>query len=263
LLDNKIVAYAAGSAKAEITNEIDDMMKTIVRDNLGADCTDALRNLGTSVLTVQADATLAPSTTKGMSRRNVLSTLQELAQGSYQGGTYLAFDVVYTSASTLEFRTYTGQRGINHGRTSASPVIISRERRNLEEPALWERHSAERNYIYAGGQGIETERVVKTSSTAAALGINRREIWIDARNTDVEAAVQEEADYAVYENRYKRTLTGKIIDTSGCMDGVHYRYGDIVYAEYRGMGYDAHMDAMHVTITGGAEVRENYIKGVA
>jgi len=263
LLDHKIIAYAAGSSDAEQTDEIDDMAKDIVRHNLGADCTDTLRNLGIGVLTVQADATAGTSITKGFARRKVLTVLQELAAESLQKALYMTFDIVYTGATTLEFRVYTGQRGINHGRTSASPVVISRERLNFEEPALWERHSQEHNYIYAGGQGVEAARVVKTASTAAALGINRREYWIDARMSDLDAAVQSEADGALYEHRNRKTLTGRIVDTAGCQDGVNFRWGDLVYAEYRGMGYDAHLDVMHVTCTMGTETRDNQIRGEA
>jgi hypothetical protein len=260
LLDAPIVAYAAGSAQAERTNEIDDMMKSIIRDNLGADATDTARNLGVSVLTVQADTSLAPSTTKSFSRRNVLSVLQELATESLQQGVYLSFDVVYTGSTTLEFRTFTGQRGTNHGKASASPVVISRERKNFEEPKLWERHADERNYIYAGGQGEKAARVIKTASTVDALGINRREFWVDARQADVDAAVQADANAALGLYRAKKTLTGKIIDTDGCRDGLHYQYGDKVYAEYRGQGYDAHLDMMHVTIQAGQETRYNQIR---
>jgi hypothetical protein len=262
LLDSRIVAYAAGSAQAERTNEIDDMMKSIVRDNLGVDATDTLRNLS-PYLTVQVDVSAAPSTTKAFSRRNVLVVLQELADIAFKLGTYLAFDIVYTGSTTLEFRTFTGQRGVNLGRTSANTLVVSRERRNLESPQLIEDHETEENYIYAGGQGTETDRVIKTAYTTTALGLNRRELFVDAAMSELETSVQAEADAALFDYRAKKTLIGRIVDTTGCRYGVHYHFGDLVYAEYKGQGYDAHIDAVHITVQDGAEIIDTQIRASA
>lgn len=267
LLSGRNVAYASGSAQAsKATTAADDVMKAIVRENLGALATDTYRSAAATMFTVQADLTLAPTTSKDFSRRQVIDVLQEIASDSLQQGTNLSFDVVYAGPTTLEFRTYTGQRGINHGKTSGNQVLISRDRKNMEEPELTEDHVDEFNYIYAGGQGNGADRTICTAGNTAAIyasWFGRREKFIDARNTATTAAVQAEANAALQSNRAKRTLTGKIIDTNGCMDGVHYRWGDIVCAEAWGQGFDAHLDVMHVTIEGGKETRENQIRGEA
>lgn len=265
LLDGRIVAYASKSAQAEQTDYADDLCKVIVGQNLGSTATDTARSLA-SYLTIQAEASLAPSITVAFAWRNVAAVLQDICAMSFQAGTYLVYDVIYTSATTLEFRTYTGQRGINHGKTSAQPVVISRERRNLEQPEWYEDHEAEKTYIYAGGQGVEASRVIKTATNATTSGaspFNRRELFIDARNTSTDAAIQTEANAALQDNRLRRVLTGNLLDTEGCVDGVDYRYGDIVYAEYRGQGFDAHINALHVVITAGVETRTNQIRGEA
>lgn len=262
LVANPIVAYAAGSAESDQTDYADDMMKEIISHNLGADATDTARSLATW-LSVQAQLAAAPSTTKAFSRRNVLAILQELAQESYQAGTYLAFDVVYTSPTALEFRTYTGQRGVDHGRDSGAAVVVSRERKNLEQPAMWEDHENERNYIYCGGQGTEEARTIVTASTADAIGLNRRELFVDARQTSSSDGLDAEANAALFQHRYRRALAGSIIDTPGCRYGVDYNYGDIVYAEYRGQGYDAHVDAVSVVVERGAETVTVNISGEA
>ncbi len=264
LLDGRIVAYAAGSAQGEKTAACDDMMKAIVRENLGSSATDTTRSLAT-YLTVAADLTQCASITKAFSHRQVSTVLQDLASDSYvSNGVTLAYDIVYTSPTMLEFRTYANRRGVNHNANSAQPVIISRERRNLEEPEIIEDHIDARTYIYAGGTGEGSTRVIKTAAAAtellSATPFSRRELWVDARQ-DAEAAVQSEANVALQYNRYKMSLDGKIVDTDGCQDGVHYRYGDTVYAEYRGIGFDnAHFGAMHVTIENGRETRENKLR---
>jgi hypothetical protein len=266
LLDGHNAAYSAGAAQVtKASVALDNMMKAAVRENLGALATDTTRDLSAR-LTVQADLTLAPTSNKDFSRRQILTTLQEMANDSLQKGTYLAFDVVYVSPGVLEFRTYTGQRGVNHGRTSGNQVLISRERKNFELPELIEDHTEEYNYIYAGGQGVGSDRVICTATNAAAVGLspwNRREKFIDARNTATTASVQAEADAGLQANRARKTLTGEIIDTAGCLDGVHYRWGDVVYAEAWGDGFDAHLNALHVTIENGRETRVNQIRGEA
>ena len=262
-LQMRNIAYYSGSAMAGITaKEIDDAMKDIVRQNLGATATDTDRDLSTW-LSVQADLAGAPVTTKEYYRKQVLTTLQALADESYQQGTYLAFDTVYTGPSALEFRTYTGQRGIDHGRDAAQKIIISRESKNLEEPEFIEDHSEEYNYIYAGGKGEAYAKVVKTAYTADAVGLNRREKWVDARNTADGDAIQSEANAALYKYRVQKSLTGRIVDTDGLQYGRDFRFGDILYAEYAGQGYNAHLDAIHITVQGGRENADLRIRGEA
>jgi hypothetical protein len=256
------VAYDAKSAQAEQTDFADDMIKAIAAQNRGASATDTARSLA-AYLTIQADVSAGPAITKAFSRRQVLSVMQDICAESGNAGTYLTFDTVWTSASMLELRTYTGQRGTNHGNTSGSRVVISREMRNLEEPETYETHEDEYTYVYAGGQGIEEQRVIETVSDTEAMGLspfNRRELFEDARNTSTTAALQSEAKAALENNRARRVLMGKVVDTDSCVDGVHYRYGDLVYATYRGYGYDAHIDTLHVIHQGGRETRVNQIR---
>lgn len=262
LLSRRIVAYPAGDAMATATAvAADDLMKRIVSENFGADATDTARSIA-GYMSIAANLTAAPVVTKEFSRRNVLKVLQEIAAESAQQGTPLFFDVVSIDGA-LEFRTYTGRRGNDHGRLSAQPVVISRERRNLEAPVISEDHFDEINFIYAGGRGQGEARIIKTATDAAAVGLsplNRCEGWTDARNAEAEDAVQSEANTALEEGRYRRTLTGTILDTDGCLYGVHYRYGDTVYAEYRGMGYDAQVDTMNVVVQNGAETINNQVR---
>jgi hypothetical protein len=265
LLASRHVAYAAGTTQAAKTGKADDLCKAIVRENLGASATDATRSLA-AYLSVQADLALGPTVTKEFSRRIVSDVLTDLVQESFQQGTYLAYDTVYTGAATLEFRTYTGRRGVDHGRASGQTVVISRERKNLESPSFIEDHSEEYTAVYAGGQGLGADRVVKsaTNSTAAGLSpFNLREKWVDARNTATDAAIQSEANAGLQTYRAKKVLTGNIIDADGCLYGVHYNFGDVVYAEYRGQGYDAHINAIHVTVENGRETIDCQVRAEA
>ncbi len=107
LLLRRIIAFAAGSSQSAKTDNVDDMMKEIVRENLGAsagnDGFGASRSFDATFFSVQADATLGPSITKNFSWRNVLIVLQDLSDVAREAGTELYFAVVPTSTTTFEF----------------------------------------------------------------------------------------------------------------------------------------------------------------
>jgi len=270
LLEGRTVAFYSGSAQASKSGPADDLMKEIVTeqllgDNLYPSLYRSLNSWG-DYFAVQTNLSAAPSVPKEFAWRQVSEVLPELAAASARLGTYLVYDTVYATESRLEFRTYTGQRGVNHGNTSGQRVVISRERRNLEQPEYYEDYTNQVTYSYAGGQGVGPSREIVSLVDQPELErspFNWREIFQDARNSDTTAGITSEAYNILQENRVRKVLTGKILDTAGCQDGVHFRYGDIVYAEYRGHGFDAHIDAMHVTIEGGRETRVNQIRGEA
>lgn len=266
LLDSRNVAYYSDDTQSLATAvAADDLAKRIVQENLGSSATDTTRSLATWV-SVAANLTLAPVVTKDFSRRQVLQVLQEVAGEAKvwsAPGVYVVFDIVYTSPTMLEFRTYVGQRGVDHGQSSGQTVVISRERKNLEDVETYVDHSKEFTYIYAGGIGTKKGRIIQTVSAFDInfSPFNRRELWVSANNTDRQDAILSQAYEALYANQAHHILTGNIVDTDGCRDGINFRWGDKVYVEHRGIGFDGHIDAFHVTIENGNEIRENKIKG--
>ena len=270
LLESRIVGFYSESAQASKTGAADDLMKEIVTEqllgnNLFPSTYRSLNSWG-DYFAVQSDLSAAPSVTKDFAWRGVAEVLQDLAAASAQLGTYLVYDVVRVTDSRVEFRTYTGQRGINHGKDSGQAVVITRERRNLEQPEFYEDHTNQVTYSYAGGMGIGDQREIVSLVDQPELErspFNWREAFQDARNSDSTAGITAEAYSILQDNRVRKVLTGTIIDTPGCRDGIHFRYGDVVYAEYKGQGFDAHIDALHVTISGGRETRVNQIRAEA
>lgn len=266
LYDGWIIAYNSANAYSEKVDYCDDMMKAIIRENMGSLATDIDRTIETW-LQVEADLSQAAQSHKAFAHRYVLSVLQELAQESRQRGTYLSFDTVYVSESAMKFRTYTGARGDDHSGDSKDPVIINEDSRTLAEVVLDEDHSQERNTIYAGGQGVADARAIyKIQDQARALAspFNRREFWLDARNSSDADQLESEARAALEAGRAKQVLTGQILETPGLRYGVHYRFGDILVAEAQGYSFDAHVEAIHVTADRDhGEVLDNHVRGEA
>jgi hypothetical protein len=255
LLKRRIVAYAAGSSQAEKTGAADNLMKAIVRENLGSLATDTSRSIS-AYLSVQADSGAGPSLSKAFSRRNVLTVLQELAQASLEAGTALFFDIVAPEVGSLEFRTYTGQRGIDHSSTGARRVTLSPAYGTLTEVVRRYDHASEQNYIYAGGQGEESSRAVATASDASRISLspfNRCEGWVDARNTADSGLLSAEAQAALRAGRPRQEFSGKILNTGSVQYGREWAFGDRISAEFDGEVVDGRVDEINVRVENGQE----------
>ncbi len=248
LLDTAIVWAYAGSAAASKTDYPDDMMKVIVEEQLGA----------TSGVTSRTKLSCAPelgaggaAITKAFAYRNVLTVLQEIAEVANEAGVWLGFDVVRTAPGTFEFRTYTGQRGQNHGRASGDPRLVGRQYGNLSEATFGAYHADERNTILVGGQGEDSAReLVERNNTTRmyASKWNRREYFKDSRDDTTTATLEADGDAALDEFRPRQVLTGTIHDTPGMQYNIHYWFGDILSVEAFGYHVDCHVGSVRVRV---------------
>ncbi|MEI7987744.1 MAG: hypothetical protein WCI88_01795 [Chloroflexota bacterium] len=259
LLRRRIVAYAAGSSKADKTDKADDMLKAIVRENMGNLATIVGRDW-TSYMTVQANTAAGASVTKQFSRRVVLDVLQEIAQDTAQQGNPIYFDVIAPSETTLEFRTYATLRGMDHSFPHGiQPIVFSPKFGNLTDIRLSTDWADEITYVYALGQGVEDNRIVKVagdSTRISASPFGRIERVRDARNLSNEDSVQSEADTYLETGKPKRTLSGIIMDTSSARYGLHWRLGDKVTAEFDNEQFDCIINQIQVRIEDGTETIE-------
>jgi hypothetical protein len=267
LLTRRIVAYFAGTSYTDkVGIPWDNLCREIVNENFGSAAVETARNLS-PYLTVETDHSWGISYTKTAAWAVVLDTLVEIIQDIRSQGTYCSLDVFRTAAGRFQFRVFLGPRGVDHSYGTTNPVIVSQERKNLLEPTLDYNWMDEKNFIYCTGQGQESDRVLKTASSTERIGIspfNRREYNQDARQAEIEASVQAEANSSLEENRPRLTFTGKISQTEGCLYGINWKWGDIVTAEYKGISFNCHVDAVTVKITNaGTEVVEGLLRSVS
>jgi hypothetical protein len=261
LLRRRIVNYYAGSSYADkAAQPADDLIKEFVNENMGSGIVTADRigaetgaDLVTAgYLTIQADLGLGASIAKAAAWRNLAEVVADICAASTEAGTYLACEIVAPTEGTLELRTYTDQRGVDHRSTAAQPVILETDRWNLQNVALVIAHADEQTVVTAGGQGEKSLRATATSSDdgrVTASPFNRKELFLDATNTAGAAALQDSADAAVRSGRARITFTGDLVDTDGLTRGIQYDYGDYVTAVFRGNQYDVRLDVVAVTVT--------------
>ena len=248
LLDTAIVWAYAGTANSEMTDNPDDMMKTIVANELGISTSVASREKLTVAPYLDA---VQPKITKAFAYRNVLSVIQEIAEVANEAGVWLGFDVVRTAPGTFEFRTYTGQRGQDHGRASGDPRLVGRQYGNLSEATFGTYHADERNTILVGGQGEDSAReLVERNNTTRmyASKWNRREYFKDSRDDSTTAALEADGDAALDEFRPRQVLTGTLHDTPGMQYHIHYWFGDILSVEAFGYHVDCHVGSVRVRV---------------
>lgn len=253
LISRRKIAYKAASSQArKVTTAIDDMIKAFVAENIGASATDATRDLS-AYITIGANLTAAPTTTKAAAYRPLLQVCQELAQASAEAGTYLAFDLSALTEDTFLFETYTGQRGVDRRQGSANQFVLSLQRGNFDNIELDRDWSGEVTRAYAGAQGIDSDRNVQSSTNstrASASAFNLIEDFSDVRHLGQNdtAAATDEAEARVREGRPKTRVRGDLIETDGSIYDVHYAWGDYVTADIDSEQFDCRLDVARVRL---------------
>lgn len=248
ILDRPIIAYGQYTAYAsKASTYLDNTIKAFIRENMGSLATDATRNFS-AWLAVEADASAGPSAPKTAPYRNLLQTLREIAQTADNLGTPVFFDVVYSGSAVLTARTYTQQRGVDHGPGSGQPVILSTRNGTIAELKRAYNSNDERNFIYLSNTG-------STQSDAARMAIsplNRREYYLDG-GSGSNAELTTEGQAALKQYRPRATYTAKVRDTEGIRFGREYNYGDRLTVEADGWAAEARLDSVEVTVEGGRE----------
>ena len=229
VLGGRIVAYASGSSQANQSGYLDDIMKAVVRQNVGSSAT-AARQI--SDLSVETDASAGPQTDgQAFARKNVLAVLKDLSAEAVKLGTGVYYDI----DADFTFRTYAGQRGQDRSVSSGQPLILSTNNGSLTKVRISTISADERNYIYAGSGGQGDERVVATASDADRMAespYNRRELWLDARNsTQAEAAALAQAE--LNQMRPREIWDVDMVDTPAIRYGRDWGFGDRLVAEYK------------------------------
>lgn len=259
LLDRRIVAYAAGEAEADKSDPADDMILEIARENIGSSAIPG-RNISSLAVDIAANRSLGPTVKKKFSWCRMLNVMQDVAEASRQQGTEIYFDMVPKVVSDtiigFELRTFVGQLGIDRTADTGNPVFFGKQWGNLQAARYERDYTEEVTYVFAGGQGEESDREIVTLadvSRYAASPWNRREAFADARNEDTTAGVTNKARSVLEEGRPRMRFSGKLLDTWQARYGVHWGFGDRITAEHRGKQFDGLIRGIKIGKTGKGE----------
>lgn len=197
--------------------------------------------------------------------RNLDAVVRDICDASTFAGTYMACDIVAPTETTLELRTYAGQRGEDHTASSARPVILSPESGSLANCRLIIDRSEEVTFAVAGGGNTNTDRLIATqidTTRIAESPFNRCEVFGDYNNITDQSVLQDLADALVRAGRPRIEFMADVVETDGATRGIHYNYGDKVTGAFRRRQYDCHLNVIEVAVGGGGQFSRAKIRSL-
>lgn len=250
LLEQREVAYAAGSTQADQSGAADTIAVNIVTQNHGSSAT-AARQFPAAYFGAAASPAGASTATKAFSYRNALDVLTELANTARQVGTGFYFGVVPTSETQVEFRTRTNEWGRDRTADTGTGLIFGVEYGNMENPHFTEDYTAEINVVYGLGQDDGPARSVQTAEDTARSGLSiwaRSEASVNASSEPTDAGVLAAARARVIAGRPRLAFTADLLSVPGAVYGKDWDFGDRVTCTYDGRQFDALVRAVTVSV---------------
>jgi hypothetical protein len=256
LAARRIIAYDSGTAQATKSDAAaDSMIIEFAKENMGSDVTDSDRDWSDKIDFIAA-AGVGPSTHKAASRRILLGTCQDIAQDAGQLGTPVFFDMEYnTGSQKLEFKTFVNQRGLDLT-AGQQQLTLSPDFGNLENSERIDDYMDEVTFAYAAGQGVGEARNVQTASDIDRINespFGRVEQLRDARMSSTDDKLLAEAQAAVRAGRPKRVLEGTIVNKTGSVYGLNWKWGDKIKIDFEGEVQTARADTVRVSVRDGKE----------
>ena len=249
----RIVAYNHGDLTfgESLGDYADDIMKLVVRQNLGALASNTARSLA-SVLTVADDLSAGAFIAAEYAHENVFDTLKKLADSSYQNGTPVYFDVIVNgSPNELLFTTATVCPGTDRRTSAGSTLVIGYDQGTLGAHEVVEDYTEEITYVYAGGPGEDDMRLTSFQEDTDRSGdsiFGLREVWLDFQEADTQEKLDAEALGALHAGRPRKMLVGSILNVPGCLYGLHWGLGDYLTASADEETFDCLVTAVHVSL---------------
>lgn len=263
ILAKRIVAYVAGTPYALKEDMCaDDMIKEILRENIGAEVTDGARDLS-QWLVIEENKGQAPKITlDDFAFQQILPLLGQICDKSEAAGTYLSFDIVYDDAlEKLVFKTYTGQRGTNRGKDSLMPLYLSHHSDyanvmggNLSYASVETDATDEVTFVYSGKATEQTNNFFVTlanQSTINTSPFGRAEDYLTTGDSlDYYDMMVEAKEWLQHKHRLFR-LNAHVQSDASLQFGRDYGFGDLVLFRYGGETYNIHLDEFRIVVSGG------------
>jgi hypothetical protein len=232
LLARAIVAYPAHTNDRSSFNnsKAETIAKLLTKYNATASGTTGdgrSRTVTLATITNQADGATGSTFDYNCAWRNLLASLQEVAQ--IGGGD---FDLIKAGAQAWEFRWYNGQRGTDRSAT----ITFALQYGNMANPVLTRNSMDERTVAIVGGQGEETARtiVVRTGANYEAVH-NATESFVEARSYTTTGGLEAEGDKELDTYKRRDFLAFDVLQIPSTRYGLHYGLGDLVTGYYQGI----------------------------
>lgn len=267
LMRRRHILYEPSLGYGSLTGASDNVAKQFFRDNAGATIGALTRAYSTvtssnnvvqadlsAYVSVQADVSAGPAIFSTYAPwRNMLEVITEVCDYSTNAGTWLAAEIVAPTETTLDFQTFTAQRGADRRFSTGSGLLFTSKRGNLENAILTVNAIEEITFAQAlGAMTVQQDRymgIAIDSTRVAASPFGRIETIVDSSDAPNDATLTNDAQSAVQLGRPHITATADLVETDQCVRGIHFDYGDFVTVEVQGIQYDMRLNIMEVTIS--------------
>lgn len=243
ILSSRIVAYREQTANTKKSADYaDDVMKDLVRENLGSSSTTdydgnsiTTRNLS-AYITIDSDVSGGVLVSWEGAWKSLHEELQAIQKASVIGGEEMFFGLELVTDTALIFRTRASVWGRYKGSAgnTSNGLIFSQEKGNISGGSLTIDHMREANVVYGLWSGTGSQRNIVAAEREDVLGVfSRRERSVNVSRVETE----EMADLAVYNElmgkRPTIRFTGRIVATPSTPYGFDgWLLGDIVTIAY-------------------------------
>lgn len=276
LLNRQSVIQRDGTSYASKTDNVDDMMKAIVREQMlyGS----AITRLGVqdnssawpqNEFFVQADLGLGPSVSRSFADRKVFDILKELRDASQQlhvensSNRKIYFDVIprdlagitTTTASPLgwEFQTYADLRGSD--RTMGAEFSLENE--NIAKPAYSISHLDEINAVIVRGNGSGLNQMIgfaQDTTRVASSRWNRFEKVFAATSESSVTALNDAGRAELFKGKPVEELYVTFLNSPGgpnaprSLYGLDWDMGDLVKVNYADKQFEVEIGVVYVAV---------------
>lgn len=138
-------------------------------------------------------------------------------------------------------------QGVSRIEGSASPAIFSPDFDNLKVVGYAESDRDYRNVAIVGGQGEGELRTIVEVSIGSPVGLDRREVFVDARDLDTEEKLTLRGQQTLAQFPVRRTLNADILQSKTTEYRVDWDLGDVVVVQNTNWGVS--MDAQIIEVT--------------
>lgn len=242
LLERRIVAYKAGTSQAQKSGAADNVLKAVIRENLGSSAGTG-RNITAFGFSVEGDLTQCSSIQAAFAYRKLTDAANQIAEIAWgKNGERLYWDVTPTDIGwTMEFRARKDRLASDRRISSSNPLWISPDIGVVQSVIMDFDRSDEINWVLGGGRGEGTDRETVTVSDDARIAesvINRHEVFFDGASYDTTAGLTDASNRRLREGMPKLDIATELVETDEVVYGREFEAGSLLTVQALGTEYE-------------------------
>lgn len=234
-LDRRIINPPSGQAYYSLpsTTPAETVVKSLVYDCLGA---GASANRQDANMTIETDLGQGDGYVVSARWDNLLTVVSNCCLATYSG--VFAYLNHTTKKWVLGFSL-----GLDRttSQTTNPQAVFSTDRETVLKATLKDMDQGYKNFALVAGQGEGTARTTVTVPTIEPTGIDRRELFVDARDLELSASLTNRGLQKLSENQWVKFLTSDVLAYSQLVYGQDYNVGDQVTVQQFGQAQDAYV----------------------